>query len=46
MLPEGLLVEVLNLIPRDYSLSVKSFISGKILIEKDHCHINIMLYLI
>ena len=42
MLPEGLLVEVLNLIPRDYSLSVKSFITGKILIEKDHCHINII----
>lgn len=42
MLSEGLLVEVLNLIPKDYSLSVKSFITEKILIEKDHCHINII----
>lgn len=42
MLPEGLLVEVLNLIPIDYSLTVKSYITGKMLIEKDHCCINII----
>lgn len=42
---EGLLVEVLNLVPNDYLLTVKRSITGEILIEKDNCHTDILSHL-
>lgn len=45
MMPEGLLVEILNLVPGDYALTVKTCITGEVLIEKDYCHTDILNHL-
>lgn len=44
-MPEGLLVEILNLVPIDYALTVKFFGTGRTLLENDKDHIDILLHL-
>lgn len=44
MMQEGLLVEILNYVPSDYTLTIKNIL-GQVLIEKDKDHTDILLHL-